>query len=74
MDKVTKTPAFQMAIEVVEALSSEEQAILIDIIDKRLKQQHRDELLKEVAEAEQHYANGNVHRGSVANLMAELDD
>lgn len=49
MDKVTQTPAFQSAIEVVEALSFDEQAILIDIIDKRLKQQRRSELLQEVS-------------------------
>ncbi len=74
MDKVTQTPAFQSAIEVVEALSFDEQAILIDIIDKRLQQQRRSELLQEVSEAEQDYAKGNVRRGSVADLMAELDD
>jgi hypothetical protein len=74
MDKVTQTPAFQSAIEVVEALSFDEQAILIDIIDKRLKQQRRSELLQEVSEAEENYAQGNVRRGSVADLIAELDD
>jgi hypothetical protein len=74
MDKVTQTPAFQSAIEVVEALSFDEQAILIDIIDKRLKQHRRSQLLQEVLEAEENYAQGNVRRGSVADLMAELDD
>jgi hypothetical protein len=74
MDKVTQTPSFQSAIEVVEALSFDEQAILIDIIDKRLKQQRRLDLLQEVAEAEKNYAEGNVRRGSVEDLMAELDD
>jgi hypothetical protein len=74
MEKVTKTTAFQSAIEVVEALSFDEQAILIDIIDKRLKQQRRSELLQEVSQAEQNYAEGNVRRGSVTDLMAELDD
>lgn len=46
----------------------------MDLIQKRLKQQGRDELLKEIAQAESDYAQGNVRRGSVADLMAELDD
>jgi hypothetical protein len=74
MEKVIQTPEFESAIEVVEALSFEEQKLLIDIIDKRLKQQRRSQLLQEVSEAEQDYAQGNVRRGSVADLMAELDD
>lgn len=69
-----KTSTLQKAIEVVEALSPDEQAILIDIIDKRLKQQRREQLLQEVAESERDYALGNVHRGSVSDLLAELDD
>lgn len=71
---VEKTSTFQKAIEAVEALDPEAQAILVDIIQNRLKQQRRDELLKAVAEAERDYAQGNVRRGSVADLMAELDD
>ncbi|WP_242060501.1 hypothetical protein [Aerosakkonema funiforme] len=69
-----KTSTLQKAIEVVEALSPDEQAILIDIIDKRLKQQLREQLLQEVAESERDYALGNVRRGSVSDLLAELDD
>ena len=69
-----KTSIFQKAIEAVEALDPETQAILVDIIQKRLKQQRRDDLLKEIVQAESDYAQGNVRRGSVADLMAELDE
>ena len=69
-----KTSTLQKAIEVVEALSPDEQAILIDIIDKRLKQQRREQLLQEVAESERDYALGNVRRGSVSDLLVQLDD
>ncbi|MBD2605546.1 hypothetical protein H6G81_13645 [Scytonema hofmannii FACHB-248] len=69
-----KTSIFQKAIEAVEALDPQAQVILVDIISKRLKQQRRDELLKEIAQAENEYAQGNVRRGSVADLMAELDE
>jgi hypothetical protein len=71
---IDKTSTFQKAIEAVEALELEEQEMLVDIISKRLKQQRRDELLKEIAQAERDYEQGNVQRGSVADLMAELDE
>jgi hypothetical protein len=69
-----KTSEFQQVIEVVESLAPEAQAVLIDIIQKRLKQRRRDELIQAVKEAEQEYTTGNVRRGSVADLMAELND
>ncbi|MEH2317961.1 hypothetical protein [Nostoc sp.] len=69
-----KTSTFQKAIEAVEALDPEAQAILVDIIQKRLKQQRRDNLLKAVTEAREAYAKGEVRSGTVADLMAELDD
>lgn len=69
-----ETSAFQQAIETVEALPLEDQAVLVGIIQQRLKQQRREELLQRVAETEQDYATGNIRRGSVADLMAELDD
>lgn len=68
-----KTSTFQQVIEAVESLEPEDQAILVDIIQKRLKQQRRDELLKVVAEAREAYAKGDVRSGTVADLMAELD-
>jgi hypothetical protein len=70
---IEKTSTLQKAIEVVETLSIEEQAILIDVIQNRLKQQRRDEILQAVAESRQEYAEGKVRSGSVADLLAELD-
>lgn len=74
MTQAEKSSLFQKAIDTVEALSPEEQNMLIDIIQNRLKQQHRDELLRAVAESEKDYELGNVRRGTVADLMAELDE
>ncbi|HEY9641638.1 MAG TPA: hypothetical protein V6C57_14215 [Coleofasciculaceae cyanobacterium] len=74
MQQTEKTSTFQRAIEAVEALSLEDQAALIDLVHQRLKQQRREDLLGQVSEAEQDYAMGNVRRGSVADLMAELED
>ncbi len=69
---VIQTSLFQAAIETVEQLSPEEQAQLLDIIYRRLLEQRREHLVKEVAAARQAYQSGQVRRGTVADLMAEL--
>ncbi|MBD1827820.1 hypothetical protein NDI47_20410 [Microcoleus vaginatus GB1-A2] len=73
MSKTAHTSQFQQALEAVEVLSLEDQAMLLDILQNRLRQRG-NELLKEVAEVRQEYAEGNVKFGSVADFMAELDD
>lgn len=65
---------FQQAIDLVESLPIEDQAVLINLIQKRLHQQKRSQLVQEVKAAETEYAQGSVHRGTIADLMAELDD
>jgi hypothetical protein len=67
-----ETSEFQQVIEAVESLAPEAQAILVDIIQKRLKQRRRDGLVQAVKEAEQEYTTGNVRRGSVSDLMTEV--
>ena len=74
MSKTTQTSQFQQALESVEILSSEDQAMLLDILQNRLRQQRRHELLKEVAEVRQEYAEGNVKFGSTADFMVDLDE
>ncbi len=69
-----KISTFQQALDVVEALKPEEQEILVDIVSKRLSQQRRSELIKEVAQAKSDYEQGQVRRGSVADLLSELDE
>lgn len=74
MSKTTQTSQFQQALEAVEVLSLDDQAMLLNILQNRLRQQRRNELLKEVAEVRQEYAEGNVKFGSVADLMVDLDE
>lgn len=73
MTQTEKISIFQKVIDTIEALSPEEQNMPIDLIQNRLKQQHRDEILKAVTESEKDCETGNVRRGTVADLMAELD-
>jgi hypothetical protein len=70
---INQNSAFQKAVDTIEALSIDDQIMLIDLIEKRIKQQQREQLLREVKESEADYANGKFKRGSVADLMAELD-
>lgn len=65
-------PTFQEALETVESLTIDEQTMLIEIIQNRLREQQRQELLKNVAQSEKEYIQGNFLRGSVDELMNEV--
>jgi len=64
---------FQEVIEMVETLPPDDQALLIEIIHQRLIQNRRAELAAEIAEARDAYRRGEVHSGTVADLMKELN-
>ena len=64
---------FQQVIDAVESLSSDEQSALLTLLQKRLTQQKRVELVQEIAEVRQEYVQGNMKFGSVADFMAEMD-
>jgi len=68
------SPTIQEVIETIEKLPSEDQNLVVEIIQNRLIEQQRMALLHEIAEARADYRTGNVHRGSVEDLMAELSE
>jgi hypothetical protein len=70
----TNHVSFQEAIETVEGLTLEEQEMLIEIIRLRLVEERRKELVADVKEARQAYKTGDVRRGSVSDLMKEIDE
>ncbi|MDJ0844658.1 hypothetical protein [Crocosphaera sp.] len=70
---MVKTSIFQQAIETVEKLSLEEQQMLIDTIQKRLHQQRRAIISKEITEIRQEVTEGKVQFGSVDEFLNELD-
>jgi len=74
MSKVVAPFRFQDLIEAIETLPLEDQALLIEIIRKRLLQQRRAELVTEVAEARNAYRRGDVRRGNVSDLMRDLEE
>jgi hypothetical protein len=64
---------FQQVIELVETMPEDDQALLIEIVRKRLVQRQRAALTTQVAEARETYQAGRVSRGSTSDLLAELD-
>ncbi|NJL39685.1 MAG: hypothetical protein HC899_25270 [Leptolyngbyaceae cyanobacterium SM1_4_3] len=64
---------FQQALEAVEALSLGDQEALLDLLRKRLADQRRKALVKEITEVRQEYSQGQVKFGSVSGFLAELD-
>ena len=72
-NKTEVTSTFQNAITTVEALSIEEQTLLIEIIQKRLQQQKRQQLKQEIQSVRQEYRDGKVTFGSVEDFMNELE-
>ena len=74
MTKEMVAPRFQKVIEVIEELPPDDQALLIEIIHRRLIQHRRAELAAEIAEARDAYRQGNVHRGTVADLMQGINE
>ncbi|MFO7683513.1 MAG: hypothetical protein R6X34_26060 [Chloroflexota bacterium] len=70
----TETYQFRDILEVVETWPLKDQSLLIEIIQRRLTEKRREELALEIREAREDYQLGNVNRGSLSDLMAELDD
>lgn len=69
-----RTSTFQTALEMVDKLTLEEKEMLFDIAYHRFIEQRRERLVEEVAEARQAYHQGEARRGSVENLLSELDE
>ena len=73
INQVLETPPFQKAIDAVESLSLQDQVVLLDILNNRLKQRQSQQVVQEVKEVQQEYSEGKVKFGSVNDFLAELD-
>jgi len=67
------TLTFHEALELIESLPEEERWSLIEIVRRRLAEERRDEIAKSIREAREQYARGEVKRGTVDDLLRELD-
>ncbi|MBI4662956.1 MAG: hypothetical protein HY735_29455 [Verrucomicrobia bacterium] len=63
---------FADALASVETLPLEDQAALVEVVNKRIAATRRREMIREIAAARADYRRGNVKRGSAGDLMREL--
>ena len=63
---------FQKALELIEGLPEEQQQDLVEIIRSRQRERRRDSLAASIAQARQEFARGEVRRGTVDDLIADL--
>ncbi len=73
MSQALKTSLFQEALAAIDALSLDDQAALIDVLNNRLKLRQRQQVVREVREVQQEYREGKFRSGSVDDFLAELD-
>ncbi len=64
----------QQVLEAVEALSEEEQWMVVEIIANRLRRLRHQQLVEEVEEARSAYQRGEARRGSVDDLLRDLGE
>ncbi|MBV6623660.1 MAG: hypothetical protein KI793_12120 [Rivularia sp. (in: Bacteria)] len=70
---MAKFSRFNQVLESIETLSLSEQEALIQVVRQRLVEKRRDEIAVNIAQAQFEYAKGEVFRGTVSEIMDELD-
>lgn len=66
------TAIFQQVLEMVEGLPEEQQQDLVEIVRNRQRERRREALAAAVEQARRELARGEVQRGTVDDLMAEI--
>jgi len=74
MSGAAESLSFQDLIDAVESLPLDDQSMLVEIINKRIIEKRRAELVAEVKEAQEAFSRGEVRRGTVKDLIKDLED
>ena len=74
MNQAAEKSSFQEIIESVVAFSLDDQQILMDIINRRIIEQRRDELVADMKESLEAYRKGEVRIGTVDDLLRDLNN
>ncbi len=74
MSCAVQTLSFQDLIEAVEAMPLEDQSLFVELINKRIIEKRRAELVADVQDARRAFESGDVKRGSFKDLMKDLKD
>jgi DNA replication initiation complex subunit (GINS family) len=70
----SQTSSFQAAIELVEALTEEEQDLLFSLIQKRRIADRRQEILRRSIEVQKAFEDGTAKVGAIEDLLADVFD
>ena len=70
---MAQTITFNQILELVENLSIEEQKDLINIIRNRQIETRRNEIAENIRKSTQEYQKGQVFRGNIDEVIAELN-
>ena len=68
-----QTAVFDQVLDAADALPIQQQEDLVRILQNRLIDQKREALVQSVREARAEYAHGEVNKGSVADLLNDLE-
>ncbi len=74
MTEAVSRPSFQELIESVEALSIEDREMLVEIINKRIIEERRDELVADLEESLEACRRGEARTGTVDDLLKDLKE
>jgi hypothetical protein len=64
---------FQDALEIIESLPEEQRESLLELVKHRLIEEKRDRLAQSIKEAREEYKRGEFKKGSIENLMRDLE-
>ena len=67
-----KVKTFEEVLEAADRLSLEEQETIIDILNRRVIEQRRKVLIKEVQEARKEFQAGNCRQATSEEILKEI--
>jgi len=71
---MTQTIEFNQILDIIDTLSPDEQEDLINIVRHRQIEKRREEIANNIKQARQDYQNGMVFRGTVDDILTELNN
>ena len=64
--------SFQEAIEIIESFSEDQRESIIEIVRRRLAEEHRERIAVSIRQTREEWMRGEVRKGSVDDLMREI--